>query len=282
MPNLGIIMTLPTNFKLPADFKNHAITFLSLDGEEMLSTQENLFELIQRSNGRFVIDNNIPWFKLSKMPEHVDSAFVLGTTLDHESSPPRLLLEDSCGNPKICQNVFQFGMKTEVIANGNAIRYLIISRLDAHSTVSLNMNLLRQIDHPCGGSTNWNRTKSIAEEKEKILSLLSIKRIEQVTQLPDRQTKDEHLRLCIERKKPESFKRFWGSDDVARFAYCRLLLEWDRISKEARKEFADANYPNVFGDLHLIQNALFFNAGLASHDKAVKRMATFCGLRMLA
>ena len=192
---------------------------------------------------------------------------ILGTTVDHESSPPRFLLEDNSGKPKISHNVFQFGMKTEETQNGNPFRYLIISRLDAHATAILDMNAIRKFDQPCGGNTKWNRTNSIAEEKEKVLALLYVKQMEEL----------KHL---LEGKIPECFKQFWGSDDVARLAYARLLLGQDHVSSQARKEFADQNYANVFGDVHLIQNALFFDAGLASNDRAVKRMAHFCGLPM--
>ena len=45
--------------KLPADLKEHAMAFLTLDGDEMLSTQNNLFEVVKRFAGRFVVDNNI-------------------------------------------------------------------------------------------------------------------------------------------------------------------------------------------------------------------------------
>ena len=143
------------------------------------------------------------------------------------------------------------------------------------------MNALRKVDQPCGGNTKWNRTKSIAEEKEKVLALLSVNRMEELKHLIDRRAKDRELCHCIERNITECFKRFWGSDEVARLAYARLLLGQDHVSREARKEFEDPNYPNVFGDVHLIQNALFFNAGFASHDRAVTRMARFCGLPML-
>jgi len=271
----------PSDFRLPADLKKHAITFLTLDGDEVLSTQENLFEVVKRFVRRFVVDNNISWLKLAKMPDNVNTAFVLGTTVDHESSPPRFLLEDNCRKPKICHNFFQFGMKTEETPSGDPFRYLIISRLDAHATAILDMNALRKFDQPCGGNTKWNRTKSIAEEKEKVLALLSVKRLEELKHLLDRRAKDGELRLCIEGKIPECINRFWGSDEVARLAFARLLLGQDHISSEARKEFGDRNYANVFGDVHLIQNALFFNAGVASNDRAVKRMARFCGLPVL-
>ena len=57
-----------SNFKLPVDYRKHAITLLTYWGNEKLSTQENLFEAIQKCERRFVVDNNIDWFELSAAP----------------------------------------------------------------------------------------------------------------------------------------------------------------------------------------------------------------------
>ena len=73
---------MSANCKLPPDYKRHAITFLSFYGKEKLSTQENLFEAIQKFPRRFVVDNNIDWPDLSTATENVDTAFILGTTAD--------------------------------------------------------------------------------------------------------------------------------------------------------------------------------------------------------
>src|SRR5712692_1480883 len=105
-------MPMPTSSRLPADYKKHAITFLSFWGKEKLSTQENLFEVIQRFSRRFVVDNNVDWFELSAATENADTAFVLGTTADKESWQLGALLENQDGSPKIRPNVFMFGWKS--------------------------------------------------------------------------------------------------------------------------------------------------------------------------
>lgn len=275
---------MSTSSRLPTDHKKHAITFLSFWGKEKLSTQENLFEVIQRFARRFVVDNHVDWFGLSAAPDDANTAFILGTTADKEASPLRLLLEGKAGTPKVRQNVFLFGMKSPTAYDafyGHRTPLLVISRLDAHATVIRDMDGLRKFDQPRGDKTKWDTSQSIADEKEKVLSLLGINRIEEVAQLPNRRLKDEELRLSIERERPKCFKRFWESNDVSRFAYARLLLEMKRTSRQARKEFAKADYPHVFGDRDLIQNALFFSAGILSRDKGVKEMARLCGLQCL-
>jgi hypothetical protein len=280
-------MQMTSNFKLPADGAKHAITFLTPNGKEKGSTQGNLFEVIQKYERRFVVDNHIDWFGLSALPENSNVAFILGTTTDRESCSLKSLFEDKTGKPKVRQNVFMFGMQSpkrptqqEVLAGHlpPLTPDLVISRLDEYATLVLDMEGIRKFEQPDGEKKKFDSSWSIADERKNMLSLLSVNRIEDIEQmpeLPDRQMKDDKLRLEIERKKPKCFKRFWESHDVARFAYSRLLL----FSGKARNEFSKPNYPNVFGDLHLIQNALFFNAGFASDDWAVKKMAIHCGLQ---
>ena len=266
---------------LPADRRKHAITFLTFWGKEMLSTQDNVFEQIQKCDRRFVVDNNIDWFELSAAPGNANAAFILGTTADKESSPLRLLLERGDGTPKVRDNVFLFGMKSPTAQDvlcGHRTPLLVISRLDAHATRIRDMNALRQFDQPGGGKAKWDTSESIAHEKGKVLALLGVNCIEEVVRLPNRESKDEELRRSVERERSKCFKRFWESNDVSRFAYARLLLGADRLSRQARREFVERAYPNVFGDRDLIQNALFFNAGVLSKDRGVKKMARLCDL----
>src|SRR5439155_23654486 len=124
------------------------------------------------------------------------------------------------------------------------------------------------------GKAKWDTSTSIAEEKAKVLALLGVSRIEEVVEPKARRVKDEAFRLSIERGRNQCFKDFWKSNDVSRCAYACLLL----ASRSARNEFADVDYANVFGDWHLVQNALFLNAEILSRDNGVKRMAKLCGL----
>lgn len=274
----------PPSFRLPPDFKKHAITFLTFVGKEMLSTQRNLFDAIQSFERRVVVDNHIDWFGLSGLPENSNTAFILGTTTDRESSPLNLLLEDLSGKPKVRKNVFMFGMKSpthEDILAGHRTPLLVISQFDEYATTILDMDGIRKFDQPGGEKSKWDSSRSINDEKQKILDLLEIKNVGETARLKDIKPLDGKLRLSIEQQRSKCFKRFWESNDVARLAYCRLLLGKDRESRKARKEFEAEHYPNVFGDLHLMQNALFFNAGCASDDKAVRKMAAFCGIERL-
>ena len=271
---------------MPANGAKHAITFLTPYGKEKGSTQGNLLEAIQKYDRRFVVDNHIDWFGLSRLPENSNVAFILGTTTDREICSLKSLVEDKTRKPKVRQNVFMFGMQSpkrptqqEVLAGRlpPLTPDLVISRLDEYATLVMDIEGIRRFEQPDGDKGKFDSSWSIADEKKKLLALLSVNQIEEIEQmpeLPDRQKKDDEFRLEIDRQKPKCFKRFWESNDVARLAYARLLL----FSSKLRGEFAKPNYGNVFGDLHLIQNALFFAAGFASEDWAVKRMATYCKL----
>ncbi len=262
---------------LPADYRKHAITFLSFWGKEELSTQENLFEVIQRFARRFVVDNNVDWLELSAAPENADTAFVLGTTADKEAWRLRALLETPDGTPKIRLNVFMFGWRSPTpkdILCGHRTPLLLISRLDEHLTKILDMDGLRKFDQQAKGKAKWDTSTSIAEEKTKVLALLGVSRIGEAAEPKARRVKDEALKMSIELERNQCFKDFWKSNDVSRYGYARLLL----ASRSARNEFADVDYPHVFGDRYLVQNALFLKAGILSRDNSVKKMARFCGL----
>ena len=123
---------MPTqpNAKLLTDYRKHAITFLSFWGKEKLSTQENLFDVIQRFTRRFVVDNNVGWFELSATSQNADVAFILGTTADKEAWRLRALLENPDGSPKARTNVFMFGWKSPTpkdILYGHRTPLLVIS-----------------------------------------------------------------------------------------------------------------------------------------------------------
>lgn len=221
--------------KLPADYKKHAITFLSFDGKEKLSTQENLFEVVQGFGRRVVVDNHIDWHALSSKPKNSKIAFILGTTVDKESSPLRLLLEDVDGNSKIRPNVFMFGMKSPSVEDeffGFSIPHLVISRLDSHATVLRDMDRLRRFEQKCGDKASWDTSKSLAEEKRRVLQLLGINQITDVHLMPERDSKRDEVKHLIERDRPKCFKRFWESNDVARYAHAVLLLGSKDVSKK--------------------------------------------------
>jgi|GEM_PF-2121590 len=267
--------------KLPPDFRKHAITFMSFLAEEKLSTQDNLFEVIQGFPRRFVVDSHIDWLEFSAAPESADAAFILGTTISKEASPLHLLLETKTGAPKIRNNVFMFGLKApgpKDILAGHRTPFLVITRFDAYATRVLDIQGLRKFDQQGVNGTKWDTSKSIIEEKSRVLALLEANSIEEIGATGEGQAKDSALRLRIDQQRQKCFKDFWKSDEVSRYAHARLLL----ASRVARTEFARTDYMNVFGDRYLIQNALFLNTGVLSNDKNVRKFARFCSVRCLA
>ena len=265
---------MPTNCKVPPYYMRHAVTFLSFVGENILSTQDNLFEVLQRFDRRFVVDSHINWFQLSVAQENLKTAFVIGTTASKEASPLRFVLETPGLVPKVRQNVFMFGGKDptpEDIEPGITIPRLLLARLDEHAPTAINMAGVRQFEEK--EKRTWDTSESIAEEKAKVLALLGVSRVEEVGTVVW-SPKDAELRTGIERDRGTCFSDFWKSNDVSLRAYARLLL----VSRRARNEFAEADNPNVFGDADLVQDALFLNAGILSKDRAVQKMARFCGV----
>jgi hypothetical protein len=264
------------------DINNHAITFLSFGGKERHSTQGNLLDALQLFERRFVVDNHIKWKILSESTENANTAFILGTTMDNENVRIRSLVENRTGVPIIRANVFRFGWKSPTFDDlliEEHTPMLVIARLDMHARAVMNMDGLRNFE-ASGRKANWDTSDSIADEKRRVLELLGIQDVDEIERILNPNAKQEELRAMIERERGKCFKDFWKSNDVVRWGFTLSLLSGPHVA-ETRSDFAKPLYPNLFGDCHLIQNALFLNAGVLSRDKGAKKLARICGVECL-
>ena len=252
------------------------MTFLSFWGKEKLSTHGNLLDAMQSFDRRCVVDTHIDWIKLTGLPQNANTAFIIGTTVDHEIPNLKALLLKRDGSPKARQNIFHFGMKSPTTADiraGHTTPMLVIVRHDPELPNLLDMDALFKFDAKrAAGKIRWDNSQSIVDEKGKILSVLGLEHIDAVRQLECSREKADELQAFIDVERSRCYKDFWKSNDVIRRAYARLLL----CTEKARGEFQKPDYTNLFGDCHLIQNAMFLNAAVLSRDKDVKKMARFC------
>lgn len=225
---------------------------------------------------RLVVDQNVNWLDLSSAPESGNTAFILGTTIHKEASPIRLLVEDKNGVFRTRQNVFNFGVKYPTqkdMEAGYREPMIVITRLNAETTAILDLKGLRKFNEPDGGGKLWDTSEAVLVEKKRILALLETNSIKQL-KVESIQKKDAELAAYLVSNLRKCFKNFDQSEIAARYGYARLLLR----SPRTRNEFEMQDYPNVFGDLQLVQNALFLQASILSKDKGVHKMARFCGV----
>jgi hypothetical protein len=257
-------------------YRNHAVTVITYFGKLLLSTKDNLFEVITGMDSRYLVDSQIPWETLSALPKNANKAFILGTTVDKER-PSSLSLFENKDGLKVRLNVFLFGMKNaapeDVPIIGKAPQ-LWIQQLDAHCFDVLNRKAM--IAWEKAGKI-WNDSQSVNEEKIETLKLLGVSSIVQLEQetYETRQAKHHSLTERIRVERGSCFKDFMMSNQVSRYAFARLLLN----RRKARNEFSAPSKRHLLGDMQLIQNALFWNAAVLSHDGGVRMMAQFCGIK---
>jgi len=261
---------------IKAEYRNHAITAITFFGKLLLSTKENLFDLINRMENAYLVDSQIPWETLSDLPENTNKAFILGTTIDKERASSLSLFENKDGL-KVRLNVFLFGMRTprteDVPFVGRAPQ-LWIEQLDEHCFDVRNRDAILAWEK---SGKIWNDSKSVDEDKVRVLELLGVPSIENLEQetYEVRQAKHALLSEQIRIQRDDCLKDFIISIQVARYAYARLLID----RHKARNEFSALDNRHVLGDMQLIQNALFWDAAILSKDKAVRLMSGYCGIK---
>lgn len=253
--------------------ENSAVTVLSLKGVNLGNTKQDLFQLVKSMERLFIVDNHVPWARLSALPKHRNTAFILGTTISKETRSVRDFFTNTDGL-KIRHNVFFFGLRfppemdIAIIGPGP---HLWIQRLDEHCFGVYDHAAMNQwID----SGSPWDDSASINEGKQTILSLLSVATIEKLHSMEYalRTSKANALHAAVEERIQLWFKDFEESRRVAEYAYAILLLD----NAAARRDFAALGNKNVFGDMQLIQNALFWQADILSQDHAVRMMAKCC------
>ena len=263
------------SFQLPDDAQMNAVTFLTIGGVELCSTQGNLFDLIQTFERRFVVDTHVDWFSLSGDARSSKFAFVIGTTADREASPKRLHVENFNLTPKVRNNVFIFGLRPALekdVAAGFPEHQLILQRLDEHATRVLDMQGLRAFEQNEGA--HWDTGEGLDASKSEVLRILGIKSSEDLSRLGSTDT-PQRLQARVRTLRHQCFRDFPLSWSVALHAYAHLLCFFTK----ARNEFLRPSYLNLLGDAQLVQNALYLYADILSRDEAVKRMARTCEIQ---
>lgn len=257
---------------------NHSLTVISLFGKVHVVTKENLYDRIRNKEARFIVDTHIQWENLSALPQHQDKAFILGTTITKERDRPLSFFENQKGEKKIRQNVFLFGMRNAP-PEDIAIRWikptLWITQLDENCFDVWNRGEMAKSEK----TKNWNDSKSVSEERQKILEQLNVANIDDVEKFThqQREAKKTELLNKIYDDLPKCAGDFIISIQVSRYAYAILLI----FKKTARSLFSKPKNRNVLGDMQLIQNALFWDAAILSEDWQVHYMAPLCKLKCL-
>jgi hypothetical protein len=251
---------------------------MSFFGKIFVAPKENLYDIIKGMEVRYVVDTHVQWETLSVHPQHQNKAFILGTTITKERDRPLSFFENHKGERKVRENVFIFGMRNatpEDVAIGWIKPTLWINRLDENCFDAWNREEMTKNER----TKIWDDSKSVNEEKQTVLELVGVEKINDVEQFgrQERESKKAELvnKICAEL--PKCPKDFIMSIQVSRYVYAILLI----FKEAARNNFSKPAYRHVLGDMQLIQNALFWDAAILSEDWQVRYMAPLCKLKCL-
>jgi len=251
---------------------------------------------------RLILDtNSLHSLAEAKKPDNRHKAFILGhTVLEEVENLEELLFQWNAGNSN--DNLFDFGLDGWDEA-GIPARYVVIDRHDKHYPLIFDKGRLREESRPQSKRTDSAFLERMAQRmanvficKQRILNVLGLpglgpqrpaQYVEFMKFILEKQLtldalgmgrKRHDLVEAIRSEAASCFNHHWNAVKVACFCYAALLLEPDGIGKKTRAEFFDQTRRNVFGDTWLIQNTLWLNARVLSHDEAVKRMVEYLGV----
>jgi hypothetical protein len=224
--------------------------YYDIDTNERLPLgDEDIFATIQKMERRFVLDNN------SDLPGEMDGghAFIFGQTIDHEDDF-WLRAKVQRGN----ENVFSFGV---VPLFGR--QCLSLQRLRRNVVAAL-CRCRKSIPDAAAHYSAASRLAEVQILRENFLS----------------------GQECLVREISDLRPLCCGNYSISVLAARRcgaLLLHDDSPDLEPKIEEEwhkiRTNHPNVLGDMQLIQNALYHNAGVVTKDGGAKKMAVYCGLK---
>lgn len=85
----------------------------------------------------------------------------------------------------------------------------------------------------------------------------------------------ELLKKDIKRRLPQCRHNIGKSKIAAEACYATLLMEDEQI----RAEFDELDYAHAFGDMYILQTALYLGAKIMTKDKPLTKMAGYAGVK---
>lgn len=221
------------------------------------SCREDLFGVVSRSDP-LIVDNCAEWKNLSL--EKPNRAFILGRTVSSEADN----LEGVFFNREIIGgrlNVFLLALHRV-----NHVTVIAIHRLDRGFKSCFAGPLPTLGKMLPDERAQWNDPGKRRMLRDKVLEMVRI--------FPT-----ELLLAKIKECAPLAFKNYRLSCCVAEWAYALMLQEAASKDKEECQKVT-SNHENLFGDTNLVQEAMFFKAGILSKNaQHIRPMTSYCGIK---
>jgi oligopeptide transport system ATP-binding protein len=199
----------------------------------------------------YLIDNNVGWKTIaSQRPEII---LVLGTTLRNESDNLHAVYFKN-GTENGLPNVFVFQSEP---FEGNF--RAIIHRLDREFSAVYPAGFPRLSELKPDDVEVFNSSDSRTRRRNRVNC--------EAEKLP--QVLDLEIQALLPMCKFDSIKSFGTAEKI----YARFLQKLRATNQRKELTKFDGNHPNLFGDAHLIAEALMLGIGIISDDNGVRQMA---------
>jgi hypothetical protein len=269
----------------------HSRTLYDLSGNHVPHDfeKENLRDVISQRD-TYVVDNNSDWKRECK--EHLDKAFIISPTLARENPNTRDLILEATRSK--LGNIFSVGIDAR-------INCVLIERIDEHFQFEFDMPRLTEASREKGetfAKQKAENSKSIEVEKQLIREHINFELLfataldhtpisvafmssGKASDLPlpnEMPNVVNRLKAHIQWRLPECKYNIKKSKRAVEVCYATLLVE-DTEPKGIRWEFDEPNYEHVFGDMYILQTAIYLGAKIMTKDRKLSQMASYAGIK---
>ena len=269
----------------------HSRTLFDLCGKHIPHEfeKENLRDVISQRD-TYVVDSNSDWKRECK--EHLDKAFIISPALARENPNTRDLILEATRSK--LGNIFSVGIDAR-------LNCVLIERIDEYFQYEFDIPKLSEASREKGktfAKQKAENRKSIEIEKELIRAhignelffAVSLDRTPislafgtsgKASDLPMPQEMPNvvsKLKAHIQRRLPECKYNIKKSKRAVEVCYATLLVE-DTEPKGIRWEFDEPDYEHVFGDMYIVQTAIFLGAKIMTKDRKLSQMARYAGIK---
>ena len=256
--------------------------------------REDLLDVISKRD-TYVVDSNSDWKKVCM--ENPDKAFIITPALSRENPNTKdLILHEKRSK---LGNIFSFGIDAN-------LRCILIDRIDEAFHYAFDNAKLTEASRGKGETVAkqkaemWN---AIEVEKQKIRDIIRemLARMTELGKVPigtafinsgrgadlppykETQVMADAFKTIIKQLQlaPESKHHVSKSQKLGLLCYATLLLEdkQERKDEGTRFEFDCPQYEHVFGDMYIVQAAIYLQARILTRDKKLQQMAGYADVK---
>ena len=272
--------------------REHSFALYDYHGKQIAhpNIKENLLKIISERD-IYIVDSNSLWKKECLAPENSKKAFIICPALAHENPNTKDLILNATRSK--LGNIFSFGIDA-------SLNCILIDLIDEPFKDVFDIVKLRQASKqkPVTPQAVWN---GIEIEKQKIRDIIRPMLERMISVVPygstflksglaadlppqsETQVMADAFKIIIRQMRlaDDSLYQVAKSQKLALLCYATLLFDdkQERKDEGTRFEFDCPQYENVFGDMHIVQAAIYFKASILTIDKKLEQMASYADLK---